>query len=369
MSCVVCVEASEEATAKTASHHRHPTTHPPAARPANLAATTTEIKAQASGRVDPPQHDAAEEHHPPAQKKQNMRLRSKVVADQDDGGSRSEQASAPMLKSNKFVFVCFLLFLGVYFHHSTANTTQEILGGGEEGVRLHHQLEQQQKLLRQPPALSQSKKIEGGIKEVSAANTAAPPKLEVRRPPPLPTANTAEAEQPVGMKATTLLADGACTPLPYGDPAVEWHAENGQDQWLDENVFRGQSNLTFFEFGTADGWWGSNLASFQTHYCWRGICMEPFTKTFKLTQSNRQRACRVYQGAVCPGTQPMEYLRVVGDASHTGLSTWSGLVSTMSKWHRARIDKQVSMGFVHTESVMIPCFPFESVLAHTGSGT
>lgn len=160
-----------------------------------------------------------------------------------------------------------------------------------------------------------------------------------------------------------------CTPVPYNDSSIHYWSENGQERWLDEHVFRGRPNVTFLEFGTASGTWGSNMVSFEQSYCWRGLCVEPFRETFQQTTRDRGAACHTFQGAVCATAEPLEYLRVESsDPKYSGFNTWSGLTSTMTDFSRARIAKTVqeSQGLMTTHLEQIRCYTIEGLLSEQG---
>jgi hypothetical protein len=98
----------------------------------------------------------------------------------------------------------------------------------------------------------------------NAGNAAAASKAATKLPP-LPPPFKGEQIVDYVTVQQTLKHNDKCVaePMGMGDNSVKYHAENGQDVWLDQNVFKGRTNLTFLEFGSADGWWGSNTATFQ----------------------------------------------------------------------------------------------------------
>lgn len=90
-----------------------------------------------------------------------------------------------------------------------------------------------------------------------------------------------------------------------GGPAVDFHAAHGQDKWLldvivfsSRNFSRSRSQWTFVEAGAYDGLTGSNVATLEKNYGWRGLCFEPNTNNFDKVVRSRP-LCRAVNAILC----------------------------------------------------------------------
>jgi len=54
-----------------------------------------------------------------------------------------------------------------------------------------------------------------------------------------------------------------------------YHAQDGQDKWLDEHLFRGRRGGVFVDIGCYDGVTYSNTHYYEVRLGWSGVCAEP----------------------------------------------------------------------------------------------
>lgn len=72
---------------------------------------------------------------------------------------------------------------------------------------------------------------------------------------------------------------------------TQYYSQNGQDVYLDTQVFKGKEEGLFIEIGAHDGITFSNSYFFEKSRNWRGICIEPRKKAFNLLVKNRKTIC------------------------------------------------------------------------------
>lgn len=68
-------------------------------------------------------------------------------------------------------------------------------------------------------------------------------------------------------------------------------ADNGQDKFLEENVFKGKTKGTFVDVGGHDGVQGSNTFFFERFRGWNGICIEASPSQYEKMVKNRSVEC------------------------------------------------------------------------------
>jgi len=66
-----------------------------------------------------------------------------------------------------------------------------------------------------------------------------------------------------------------------------YKSENQEDQWLDENVFKGKVGGFFCELGAVEGLTSSNTFFFEKCREWRGILIEAHLENFSKISQNR----------------------------------------------------------------------------------
>jgi FkbM family methyltransferase len=72
-----------------------------------------------------------------------------------------------------------------------------------------------------------------------------------------------------------------------GEAREIYHSQEGQDRWLEENVFRGHRNGVFFDVGAYDGHTLSNTLFFERERGWTGVHCEPIPEVFAKLMINR----------------------------------------------------------------------------------
>lgn len=95
-----------------------------------------------------------------------------------------------------------------------------------------------------------------------------------------------------------------------------FYAAHGQDRWLKELLSRVNTDkdkkFKYVEIGAFDGITGSNLAHFDLHRQWQGLCYEPNPDKFALLSKSRP-SCHKINAALCDPSltseKPLVYRR------------------------------------------------------------
>ena len=114
---------------------------------------------------------------------------------------------------------------------------------------------------------------------------------------------------------------------------MKYYSQFNQDKWLFENHFKDKKDGVFLEIGADDGVDKSNT-KFYEELGWKGMCIEPSHKRFKLLSSNRNCICENY--AISDK---------VGDVEFMDISGWgkglSGIVEKYDVRHKNRIQQEL----------------------------
>tara|TARA_R110000823_G_scaffold302413_1_gene423612 strand:- start:80 stop:715 length:636 start_codon:yes stop_codon:yes gene_type:complete len=115
---------------------------------------------------------------------------------------------------------------------------------------------------------------------------------------------------------------------------MKFYSQYGQDRWLYDTFFTNKGPGVFMEIGADDGVDKSNTLFFEESLGWKGICIEPSPKRFKLLEQNRTCICENY--AVSNTIDKVEFLDIAGWGK--GLS---GIIHKYHSRHRKRIQAEV----------------------------
>lgn len=114
---------------------------------------------------------------------------------------------------------------------------------------------------------------------------------------------------------------------------MEFYSQFKQDQWLFENHFKDKKDGFFLEIGADDGIDKSNT-KFYEELGWKGMCIEPSDKRFKLLEANRNCICENY--AISDSIGEVEFMDISGWGK--GLS---GIVDKYDNRHKNRIQQEL----------------------------
>lgn len=142
-------------------------------------------------------------------------------------------------------------------------------------------------------------------------------------------------------------------PLRY----LPYYSQNGQDKFLNENIFNGKKNGVFFDIGAHDGISYSNTYYLEKELGWTGICVEPQKKIFEALRQNRKCIC--LNGCVYDKDGEAEFLQVNGPSEML-----SGLVATYEERQLERANSEIAALGGNLETYKVPTFSFNT-LCHT----
>jgi FkbM family methyltransferase len=115
---------------------------------------------------------------------------------------------------------------------------------------------------------------------------------------------------------------------------MKFYSQYGQDKWLYNTFFINKGPGVFMEIGADDGIDKSNTLFFEESLGWKGICIEPSPKRFKLLEQNRTCICENYAVS-----------NVVGEVKFLDIAGWgkglSGIVHKYDSRHRKRIEDEL----------------------------
>ena len=120
---------------------------------------------------------------------------------------------------------------------------------------------------------------------------------------------------------------------------MTYHSESGQDQWLEENIFKGLTGGVYAEAGALDGILHSNTLFFEKERGWNGVLVEANPALVPTLRANRPYA-DVFGCALGAKKGTADFEAVVG-----GLVGWSGLVDHIEPQHRQRMDERIPQAY------------------------
>lgn len=112
---------------------------------------------------------------------------------------------------------------------------------------------------------------------------------------------------------------------------MRFYSQYGQDRYIYENYLKNIPRGTFLEIGADDGVDKSNTKFFED-MGWRGICIEPSPRRFKLLNKNRTCICENY--AISDTVGETSFLDISGEGK--GLS---GIIKNYNILHKEKILK------------------------------
>jgi FkbM family methyltransferase len=110
---------------------------------------------------------------------------------------------------------------------------------------------------------------------------------------------------------------------------MPYYSEYAQDQWLEENVFKGRRDGTFIEIGALDGILHSNTLFFERERGWTGYLVEANPDQFLKLLSAKRNALPVLAAVGKPGLNKFSVV--------PGCVGWSGIKESMEPQHKERV--------------------------------
>jgi len=132
-----------------------------------------------------------------------------------------------------------------------------------------------------------------------------------------------------------------------------YHSEHGQDQWLNENIFKGKRDGLFVEFGAIDGIITSNTLFFERELGWKGLLIEANPSEFEKLVVNRG-------GSVCLNAAIYDKPGVADFTVCGNVTGLSGLSETLGDKNLERIRARHAPEQLRT--IRVPCITLNSAL-------
>ena len=139
-----------------------------------------------------------------------------------------------------------------------------------------------------------------------------------------------------------------------------FYSQYGQDQYLEEHVFRGYKQGTFVDIGAHDGLSLNNTLYFEKYHGWTGINVEPIRAIYDQLQINRPHSINI-NCAVCNHDGETEFL------CNTGYTEMlSGIKSTYDPRHYHRLQIENKNNNATTEVMMVKTKRLETIFDEYG---
>lgn len=133
----------------------------------------------------------------------------------------------------------------------------------------------------------------------------------------------------------------------------------GQDQLLNEQLFKNKKYGVFVDIGAHDGIAFSNTYFFEKELGWTGLCFEPLPHVFERLKNNRTCACINACVGKAEGRAP--FICVTGYSEML-----SGLLATYDPRHFERLQREVGLYGSSYKIIDIPVHLLENMLKQHG---
>jgi FkbM family methyltransferase len=137
-----------------------------------------------------------------------------------------------------------------------------------------------------------------------------------------------------------------------------FNSEHKQDEWLENNYFKGRKDGVFVEFGALDGKLHSNSLFFEQYHNWSGLLIEANPDAFEECRKNRPNA-------ICENLAVGDEYKLVNfEKIEGGLFGWSGVTDYIETQHKDRIKQHIPDKYKQTIKVMMS--PLNDILEKHG---
>lgn len=134
-----------------------------------------------------------------------------------------------------------------------------------------------------------------------------------------------------------------------------FYSQDGQDQFLETNIFKGYKNGVYMDIGAYDGVDINNTLYFEKTHNWTGVNVEPMKESFDQLVINRPHSINL-NCAVCNSDGETEFFNNTG---HTKLL--SGIKSTFDARHFQRLVIENFLYMSNTEIITVPTKRMETI--------
>jgi FkbM family methyltransferase len=135
----------------------------------------------------------------------------------------------------------------------------------------------------------------------------------------------------------------------------EFYSQEGQDFFLETQVFKGHKNGVFFDIGAHDGKSFNNTLYFETANGWTGVNVEPIKSRYEDLVKNRPNCINI-NCAVSDFNGEGDFLTISGYAEML-----SGIISEFDQCHVARIYRELGQYGGSSNVVKVQVRTIESI--------
>lgn len=141
---------------------------------------------------------------------------------------------------------------------------------------------------------------------------------------------------------------------------AEYYSQHGQDQFVNETIFKNFKQGVFIDIGAHNGISLNNTYFFERELDWSGICLEPNPQVFDELKNNRSCSCLCGCAAV-EHNIIKHFLKISGP-----LEMLSGLIDKFDSQHVARIERQLKEYGGFHEIIDVHCYNLNQILEEAG---
>lgn len=139
-----------------------------------------------------------------------------------------------------------------------------------------------------------------------------------------------------------------------------YYSQYGQDQYVNEEIFKNKKGGIFVDIGAHDGIRFSNTYFFEKELNWTGLCIEPIPQVFERLCKNRTSTC--VQGCISNEPGINAFLQIDNNKlGERGPEMLSGLIDSYDPRHCERIKKEIAIDDSSTHVLMINCYLLNSL--------
>jgi FkbM family methyltransferase len=165
------------------------------------------------------------------------------------------------------------------------------------------------------------------------------------------------------MRARIKLLERSKSPRVEHSSQSPYFSQNGQDQFLIEDVFQGKNEGFFVDIGANDGITFSNTYALEKKG-WQGLCVEPHPDVFELLRRNRSCECICAAATGSSTLQSLEFWKISADRIQNCML--SGFPQFMNSFQTDRIQRLLESGDLKVEHVKVPTLNLGDRLSRVG---
>lgn len=143
---------------------------------------------------------------------------------------------------------------------------------------------------------------------------------------------------------------------------ADYTSQFGQDNWLNEHVFKNKENGVFVDIGARDGKSFNNTDFFEKNLNWSGICVEPQPEFFQKLKSYRN--CLCVEGGISEQEEVKDFLKIDGYSEML-----SGFVEKYDPRHLNRIQEETATHGGEKHLLKVQTFNINNLLEQSNVST